>query len=89
MLLGVPLALPKDLKAGAVQHDMNGPVAPNGARPPSGEGTAATAERGVIRHAQIQVQQAQDRACEAFGLTQRQMEGEPQRQHQFNGHVRI
>ena len=43
----------------------------------------------MIRHGQIQSEQARDRACKSFGLTQRQMEDEPQRQHQFDRHVRV
>ena len=88
-LLGIPFTLPEHLQAGAVQHDMNGPIVPCDTRLSSRESTAASAERGVIRHGQIQSEQAQDRACKAFGLTQRQMKDEPQRQHQLDDHVRV
>ena len=89
VLLGILFTLPEYLQAGAVQHDMNGPIMSCDTRLASSESTAASAERGVIRHGQIQSEQAQGRAREAFGLTQRQMEDEPQRQHQFDRHVGI
>ncbi len=87
MLLSIPLALPEHLQPGAVQHDMNEPIVPCDARMPSSERTAMTAKRGVIRHAEIQPEQAQDRTCETFGLTQRQMKDEPQRQHRLDRHI--
>lgn len=43
VLLGIPLALPEHLQAGAVEHDMNGPVVLCSTRLPSRESTAATA----------------------------------------------
>ncbi len=69
MLLGIPVALPEHLQPGAAQHDMNGPVVRCGARLSSCEATAATAQRGMIRHGEIQPKQAQSRPCKAFGLT--------------------
>ena len=54
MLLGIPLALPEDLQAGAVRHDVKGPVMPCRPRPMFCKATAFSAQRAVIRHAEIQ-----------------------------------
>jgi len=69
VLLGIPLALPEDLKARAVQHDMNGPVIPGSTRLTSRKGAPPSAQGRMVRHAEVQPEQAQNRARETFDLT--------------------
>jgi len=49
----------------------------------SRKGVTASAQGRVVRYADIQPEQAQDRAREPLGLTQRQMEHQSQGQHQL------
>lgn len=69
MLLGVPLTLTEDLQACAVQQDMNGSVIPGGTRLMSGKASPPPAQGRRVRPAQIQLEQAENRACESLDLT--------------------
>ncbi len=89
MLLGLPLALTEDLQARAVQHDVNRSVMAGSTRLASGEAVATPAEGRMVGHGDLQPQQSQNRANEAFGLAQCQMEDEPQCQHHLDGDVGI
>jgi hypothetical protein len=68
MLLGIPLALPEQLQAGAVQHQMNRAGAGPDTRLPACERPAAAARRAVVRDGQSQPEQAQHAAAERLGL---------------------
>jgi hypothetical protein len=81
MLFGIPLSLTEDLQAGAVQHGVNGPTMANSTRLASGEAAAAPAQSRMVGDGDLQSEQTQDRAGEAFDLAQRQMEDELQCQH--------
>ena len=89
VLLRVPLALSEQLQAGAVQHQVQGTVVAGNARLATGEGATTSGERGVIWHGQLEAEQVQNAAAERLGLTQGQVEDEPQRQHQFDREVGV
>jgi hypothetical protein len=52
-----------------------------------GEPAAASAQGGVVRHSELKAQQPEHTAGESLGLTQGEVEHEPQRQHQPDRHV--
>ena len=89
VLLGVPLALPEQLQAGAVQHEMHGPFVPGNTRLTTSEGATTPGQGGMIRDGQLEAEQAQHAAAERFGLAQGQVEDEPQDQHQLDCQVGV
>jgi len=89
VLLGIPLALPEQLQAGAVQHEVHGPVVPDNPGLAAGEGPTAPGKRGVIRDGQLKAEQGEHAAAERLGLSQGQVEDEPQGQHQLDRQVGV
>jgi len=70
VFLRVPLALPEQLQAGAVQHEVHRPVVPGSTMLPSGESATAPGQGGVVGHGQIESEQAQHAPAERLGLAQ-------------------
>ena len=64
-------------------------VMPNSTRLATGEVTASAGQRRVIGHRQLQPEQAKHAGAERLGLTEGQMEHQPQRQHQLNRQVGV
>src|SRR5215212_5146866 len=58
-------------------------------RPAIRDDATAPAQGSVIGNGEIKTEEAQHAACEALGLVQRQVEDEPQGQHQLDRQVRI
>jgi hypothetical protein len=89
VLLRVPLALAEQLQAGAVQHQVHGPVVRDNPGLATGEGATSPGQRGVIRNSQLEAEQTQHAAAERLGLAQGQVEDEPQGQHQLDRQVGV
>jgi hypothetical protein len=89
VLLGIPLALTEQLQAGAVEHEVSGAVMPGSARLTIGESATTPGQGCVVRDGQLEPEQPQQAAGERFGLTKREVEDEPRRQHQLGRQVRV
>ena len=87
MFLRVPLALPEQLQAGAVQHEVHRLVAPGKPGLAASEGATTPGQRGVTRDGQFQAKQAQRAADERLSLTHGQVEDDPQGQRQLDRQV--
>ncbi len=82
-----PLALPEQLQAGAVRHEVHGPVTPDNPGLASGKGATASGQGRVARHCHPGTGQAWHAAGERLGLAQRQREDEPHGRHQLDREV--
>jgi hypothetical protein len=89
VLLGIPLALTEQLQAGAVEHEVNGAIMRRSARLATGEPATTPGQRGVVGNGQPAAEQAQHVPGERLGLTKREVEDEPRRQHQLGRQVRV
>ena len=89
VLVRVPLALAEQLQASAVQHEVNRTGMRGHPRLATGDAAATLGERRVVRHSQIEPEQAQHAAAERLGLAQGEVEDEPQRQHQFDRKIGV
>ncbi len=85
VLLGIPFALAGQFQARAVQRQVDWASAGQHTRLAPRERPTAPGQRRVVRNGQSQPEQAQHAAAGRLGLTQGQMEHEPQRQHEFDG----
>lgn len=84
----LPLALPEQLQPGAVDQQVQGPMR-HDPWPKSSEAAAAPAQGGMVRHAELEPEQAERAADEALGLAQGEPEDQPEHQHQLDRQVRI
>ena len=85
--LFVPLALSEQFQPRAVDNQM--PSSCDHTRSPCGKLTAAPAECGVIRNAQIETQQAKHAAGKRLSLAQAKVEHRSQHQHHLNGQIGV
>src|SRR5215203_2914350 len=95
MLLDQPLARPAELEARAVHQQMNGLGIPSSIspavrpRPRRLQGLGPAAQGGMVGNREIETQQANDRADQAFGLAQRQAEHGLEGQRRRDRQIRV
>src|SRR5271166_1412863 len=87
-LLVKPFALAVHLQAGAIDEKMERLIA-SGPFGQDGHAAAATAQRGIIRNGDIDLEHLSDRSQHALGLTQRLVEHQPKHETRFYGQRRI
>ncbi len=85
----IPLALPEQLQACAVQHQVHGLVVPDNPGLATGKDATTPGKRGAVGHSQIGPEQGEYAATERLGLAQGQVEDEPQGQHQLDRRVGV
>jgi hypothetical protein len=83
------LALAEQLQAGAVEHEVDGAIVPRSARLATGEPATTPGQGRMVGNSQPEPEQLQQAAGERLGLTKREVEDEPQGQHQLDRQVRV
>ena len=88
VLLVLPLALPEQFQAGAVDQQVQRSMR-HDTRPSPSKAAAATAQGGMIRHAELEPEEPKHAADKALCLAQRELEDQPQHQHQLDRQIRV
>src|SRR5215207_3578431 len=89
MLLDQPLARPAELEARAVHQQMHGLGIAVRPRPWRLQGLRPAAQGGMVGNSEIETEQANDRADQAFGLAQRQAEHGLEGQRRRDRQIRV
>ena len=89
MLLDQPLPGPAELQTRAVHQQMNGLRIAARPRPRHLQGLRPAAQGGMVGNREIETQQANDRADQAFGLAQSQTEHGLERQGRRDRQIRV